>query len=64
MSTILVSLAIVALILNILLLSWIFEIAKNSRIQTNELKKHTLLLAEIAEKNGVLDSVIKEIKSN
>jgi len=62
MITIIIASSVIAVILNLFLLSWIYEIAKSSKEQTVELKKHTLILGEIAEKNGVPGSVIYEIK--
>lgn len=64
MTTIIIVSVVIAVVLNLLLLNWIYEIAKSSKEQADELKKHTLLLGEIAEKNGVLGSVILEIKKN
>jgi len=64
MTTIIIVSIVIAVILNLLLLNWVYEIAKSYKEQSEESKKHTLILGEIAEKNGVLGSVILEIKRN
>ncbi len=52
---------IVAILINLFVINLIYQIAKNTKKQSEESIKQTMLLAEIAEKNGVLKSVISEI---
>jgi hypothetical protein len=53
---------IVVILINLFVINLIYQIAKNTKKQSEESIKQTMLLAEIAEKNGVLKSVISEIK--
>ena len=53
---------IVVILINLFVINLIYQIAKNTKKQSEESIKQTILLAEISEKNGVLKSVISEIK--
>ena len=53
---------IIVIGLNFFIINLIYQIAKNTKKHSEESVKQTLFLAEIAEKEGVLKSVISEIK--
>jgi ABC-type uncharacterized transport system permease subunit len=53
---------IIVVFINLFVINVIYQIKKNTKKQTEESIKQTYLLAEIAEKQGVLKSVISEIK--